>query len=163
MFKSAARVTLLAFCALAFASQALATSPVIDPVHPILKRLSKNLVTNARNTYSYALQTLNPVYPGTVNVINALNQFTREAQTFERLMHSETVNDAAIQSQVQMLALNSQQVAFAINALGANPWLNNLVLRWNQTVTVLNQIKAFVPTITVDEARAKKFAALHSK
>lgn len=163
MLKSVLRFPLLALLLTTFATGALATSPIQDPVHPILERLAKNLVSNARNTYSYALQNLNPVYPGTVNVINALNNYTREAQTFERLMSSGVASDWAIQSQVQTLALNSQQVAFSINALGQNPWLNNLVARWNQTVTVLNQIKAFVPVSAKDLARAQSFATLHSK
>lgn len=161
MFKYASRFSLLALLVLGFAANAQATSPIEDPIHPILQRLSKNLAANARDTYSYALSTLNPVYPGTVNVINALNGFTREAQQFERLMNDPAVSDAAIQTQVSMLSLNSKQVAFAINALGVNPWLNNLVLRWNQTVTVLNQIKAFVPANGREATRVHAFTSLH--
>jgi hypothetical protein len=166
MFKKLAIVILVALFAAQVAVAAPKTSPVQpnpgnDPVHQILQRLSKNLLDQSRKTTSYALQTLNPLYPGTTNVINALNLYTQSAQRLVTLLSTDSVNEELLRDQVSTLALGSQQVAFAINALGAHPALNGLVLRWNQCVTVLNQIKAFVPTR--DAERVARFDALHAR
>ena len=165
MIKKLVLATLMAFAVAQAEAAAPKDSPLpppsSDPVHQILQRLSKNLVDQSRKTTSYALQTLNPVYPGTANVISALNGYTNGAQRLARLLDGDFVNEEQLQDQVSSLALSSQQVKFAIDALGWNPALNGLIQRWNQCVTVLNQIKAFVPAR--DAARVALFDALHAR
>lgn len=119
--------------------------PMDDAVQQLLSRLARNLAGTTQDTYSYALTSLNPLYPGTANVVNALNQHHRNAQDLQSLLSGSAVAESVVRRQVQTLSLSSKQVAFAINGLGANPYLNGLISRWNQTVTILNQIKAFVP------------------
>lgn len=149
--------------ALSCAGAALATSPLPpmdETTHHLVARLARNLADQSRATYDYALTALNPLYPGTANVVAALNQYHLQARELELLMSGSAVAESVVRRQVAVLSLQSKQVAFAINALGANPWLNALVSRWNQTVTILNQIKAFVP-VRRDDTRVAAFAHLY--